>query len=251
MNGTSIPIGIGQRIRLEWLEQTAGLVMAGNDRQTVTAVLQEQLQEMVAAGSTAPRNSREKGITVLLRVWLQSKPEHQPLRQTGLELLSTLSGPNRLVVHWGMISAVYPFWALVAIQVGRLLRLQDTVAAEQIQRRVRERLGERESVSRSTHWVIRSMIDWGVLAETGKKGWYRAGMIVPVDDIRLVAWVIESILHASGKQTAVLDEVFSTSSLFPFQLRRLGVRQLQAVNPRLEFVRQGLAEDLVMLAGKC
>ena len=36
-------IGFSQRVRLEWLEQTANLVLAGKDRSAVNDALQELL----------------------------------------------------------------------------------------------------------------------------------------------------------------------------------------------------------------
>jgi len=74
-----------------------------------------------------------------------------------------------------MVTAVYPFWSGVAVQVGRLLRHQGPAAAAHIQRRVREQYGEREPVSRAARRVLRSYLDWGVLQETDTKGIYTSG----------------------------------------------------------------------------
>jgi len=70
--------------------------------------------------------------------------------------------------------AVYPFWASVATQVGRLLKLQGSVAAAHVQRRMRESYGERETVSRRVRFVLRSYVAWRVLRETGAQGVYSA-----------------------------------------------------------------------------
>ena len=74
--------------------------------------------------------------------------------------------------------AVYPFWSSVATQVGRLLRLQGSAAAAQVQRRIREQYGERETVARRARYVLRSYLDWGVLQETGAPGVYRAARLM-------------------------------------------------------------------------
>ena len=97
-----------------------------------------------------------------------------------------------------MVMAVYPFWSSVAVQVGRLLRLQDSAAAAHVQRRVREQYGERETVSRSARRVLRSYLDWGVLQETESKGIYTVGTTSYIDDPRLVSWLIETALHAGA-----------------------------------------------------
>ena len=78
-----------------------------------------------------------------------------------------------MLVHWCMCMAVYPFFGTVAEATGRLLHLQGTAAAAQVQRRVREQLGERETVSRAARRILRALVDWGVLVETVNKGIYR------------------------------------------------------------------------------
>lgn len=191
-------IGFSQRIRLEWLEQTARLILAGNDQVAINAGLQELLKNKVSIGGTAERGNREKIITILLKVWLTAPTEFDGLRLDGLELLKQLSTQDRMAVHWGMVMAVYPFWGSVASQVGRLLKLQDSAAAAHIQRRMREQYGERETVSRAARRVLRCYLDWGVLRATKMKGVYQQGLSLPLHDRKLIAWLIEASLEGRG-----------------------------------------------------
>jgi len=69
MTRRSDQIGFSQRVRLEWLEQTANLVLAGNDKAAVNEALQELLKDKVSAGGQAERGNREKIITILLKTW--------------------------------------------------------------------------------------------------------------------------------------------------------------------------------------
>ena len=46
-------IGFSQRVRLEWLEQTANLILAGNDKAAVNDALQELLKDKVSVGGQA------------------------------------------------------------------------------------------------------------------------------------------------------------------------------------------------------
>src|SRR5208337_1128040 len=114
MNYRENQIGFSQRIRLEWLEQTVNLVLAGNDKPIIIAALQELLKDKVSVGGDAERGNREKIITILMKVWLTVPRELEALRVDGLELLKRLSRTDRIVVHWGMVGAVYPFWSAVA-----------------------------------------------------------------------------------------------------------------------------------------
>lgn len=247
MNYRENQIGFSQRVRLEWLEQTANLVLAGNDKPAIIASLQEILKDKVSVGGDAERGNREKIITILMKVWLNVPRELEALRVDGIELLKRLSRTDRIVVHWGMAAAVYPFWSAVAAHVGRLLKLQGSAAAMHIQRRIREQYGERETVSRATRRVLRSYMDWGVLNETGTKGVYSQGLFLTVDEPEIVSWLIEASLYPRPNGSAGLKELVEGPSLFPFRLKYVAAESMLAASSRIELLRHGMDDDLVML----
>ncbi len=240
-------IGFSQRVRLEWLEKTANLVLAGNNKDEINNALQELLKDKVSVGGKAVRGNREKIITILMKTWLTTPSELEDLRLKGLELLKHTPKDVHHAIHWGMIMAVYPFWAGVATQVGRLLKLQGTAAAAQVQRRVREQYGERDTVSRATRRVLRTYMDWGVLKESGKKGVYVARTPKSIDDPPLIAWLIETCMHARSNGSAPLKELLESPSMFPFQLKPIHAESLRDISSNLEILRHGLDEELVML----
>ena len=240
-------IGFSQRVRLEWLEQTANLVLAGNDKAAVNDALQELLKDKVSIGGQAQRGNREKIITILLKTWLTVPSKLEALRDEGLKLLINVPQSDHLVIHWGMVTAVYPFWSGVAMQVGRLLRLQGSAAAAHIQRRVREQYGERETVSRAARRVLRSYLDWGVLQETGKKGIYTAGPTLIVEDSRLIAWLIEAALHVRVDGSAPLKDLLDSPSSFPFQIKPISADILASRSSRLDVLRHSLDDNLIFL----
>ncbi len=247
MTGRTDQIGFSQRVRLEWFEQTANLVLAGNDKAVVNTALQELLKDKVSIGGQAERGNREKIITILLKTWLTVPSELQALRDEGLDLLKSVPQSDHVAIHWGMVTAAYPFWSGVATQTGRLLRLQGSAAAAHVQRRVREQYGERETVSRAARRVLRSFLDWGVLQETGSKGIYTSGPTLPVEDPRLIAWLTEAALHARANRSAPLRDLLDSPSFFPFRIKPIQADSLGAASPRLDIFRHGLDEDLVML----
>jgi hypothetical protein len=247
MTGRTDQIGFSQRVRMEWLEQTANLVLAGNDKAAVGNALQELLRDKVSVGGQAKRGNREKIITILLRTWLTVPSELESLRVEGLELLKRAPRRDHLAIHWGMVMAVYPFWSGVAIQTGRLLGLQGSAAAAHIQRRVRERYGERETVSRAARRVLRSYLDWGVLVESGKKGVYTAGATQEVADSKLIAWLVEAALWGRQGAGYPLKELLGSPGFFPFRIASARPEIIVAASSRLDCVRLGLDDDLVML----
>lgn len=247
MNSGRVQIGWSQRIRLEWLQLTANLVLAGNDKDSVLESLQQDLQDQLSIGGTAKRGNREKAITILMKLWSVPPRQLQDFRNRGLKLLQDLPEEKHILVHWGMAMAVYPFWAGVAEQTGRLLRLQGQVVAAQVQRRIREFYGERETVSRAARRVLRSFADWGVLEDTGKKGVYVQGKTLYVDDPKSLGWLIEALLRADSKESASLDSLMHSPSLFPFSF---STSVSLATYSGLEFMRFGLDEDMVMLSSQ-
>ena len=247
MNNRQKQIGFSQRIRLEWLQDTANLVLAGNDNGAVNSSLQELLKDKVSIGGKAVRGNKEKIITILMKIWFNVPGELESVRDDGLELLKFLPRKDQIAVHWGMSMAAYPFWAVVAANTGRLLRLQGTAAAAHVQRRVREQYGERETVSRAARRVIRSFVDWSVLSETKEKGIYSQGRTYSIDDPRLISWLIEASLYGRPNGSAAIKDLLDSTSLFPFRLMYVPAEHLISMSPRLDMLRHGLDDDLVML----
>jgi hypothetical protein len=86
-----------------------------------------------------------------------------------------------------------------------------------------------------------------VLQETKTKGIYCKGLSLSIDDVQLIAYLIESILHAKTDVSARLADMLDSTSLFPFRLKRTTAQSLLIASPRLDYVRQHMNDDLVML----
>jgi len=246
-------IGFSQRVRLEWLERTANLVLAGNDEASIYNALQELLEDKLSVGGNAKRGNREKVITILMKIWVRPPRELHSLQREGLELLTRLPREDHIAVHWGMTMAVYPFWGAVAAYVGRLLRLQGSVTHAQVRRRIMEQYGQRPTVKDAVRRVLQSMKDWGVLKDATMHGAQRInGMYMPglsraIDQVELIAWLAEAFLHAHPNGSVALRTVFDSTSLFPFRLSLISAAHLVAVSGRLDVLRHGLDQDLIML----
>lgn len=247
MRSRSTQVGFSQRIRLEWLEKTANLMLAGSDDGQIYSTLQELLEDKVSIGANPERGNREKVITILMRIWVRVPSDLRLLQNDALRLFSQLPRDDHLVLHWGMAMAAYPFWASVASQVGRLLRLQGTASASQVQRRMREQYGERDTVSRAARRVLRSLIDWQILKETNEQGLYVQRTTHDISDVQLIAWLVEALLHADPNGSAALRTAMDSTSLFPFRLERISGDALVKASGRLDLLRHGLDQDLIML----
>jgi hypothetical protein len=240
----SISIGYNRTVKLAWLETVVGLLLVGKNDKEIYESLLELLKNQLSTGSDAIRGSREKTITLLMKTWVRIPKELVRLRDEALELYPIQNSDFRIVLHWGMTFATYPFCKAIAELVGRSLRLQETAVAPQIQRRAREMLGERETVARSTRYVVRAFHDWGVLEETGKPGVYRNHRPLTIKGPRLAAWLFEAFLQAGNNEPVSARSVLGSPAFFPFDFSSLNFRQVIS-DKRFDVSRQGLDEDMV------
>ena len=247
MTDRKVLIGYNRTVRLAWLDCAADMVAAKRSEKDIVDALRNVLKDELSVGSEAKRGSREKTITILLKTWSRVPPSLKDFRDRGIDLWARSTGGNRLTLHWGMTLAAYPFVGAVAEIVGRLLRLQGQVVASQVQRRVREVFGQRETAARSARYVFRAFVDWGVLREGEHAGVYTQGKTFTVSDPRIVVWLVEAVMHANRNNTLSLKAIRELPVLFPFLLRDIPPPQF-AESGVIEVVRHGLDDDLLMFS---
>ena len=239
-------IGYNRTVRLRWLDQVAELMLAGQSDKEIYESLSDMLRDQLSVSSTAKRGSREKTITLLTKTWLRVPTHLADFRNEGLQLFKSATKSDRLVLHWGMTMAVYPFWRAVADATGRLFRLQGTASASQVQRRMKELYGEREVVSRSARYVLRAFADWGLIQDAQPQGTYVPSGPVPVDKSSVIAWLLEGAMHGSASSSADWKSLLHSPALFPFRLGAVTSR-IMAHSGRVEVVRQSVGDELLIL----
>jgi hypothetical protein len=242
----STSVGFSQRVQLDWLEQTAQLSLSGYPRDEIQKILDAMLSNKLSVGNDKKSGSRQLTISILLRIWVSTPKELETFRDEGLQHLWRLPLVDHLSIHWGMIVSVYPFFGVVAEMVGRLSSLQGYVAAAQLQRRIRERYGERETVTRSTRRILRCFVDWGVLQDTSEKGIYRTITPVAISDKQSIAWLMESVLYSGGAASGSLQSIVKAPMLFPFLLTVPNAVDVSKYS-YLELSRQGLNQETILL----
>ena len=241
------PVGFSRRIKLEWLERTAALTQAGTGIDDTREILLELVGETRSVGKAKTRGSGEISVTILLKTWVLVPKDLEAFRNDGLKHLAGLPHNQHLPLHWGMAMSAYPFFARVAEATGRLLRLQDNITLSQVQRRLREQLGERDTVSRAAQRVLRTFVDWGVLSDTATRGTYASAVPVEVGDREVGAWLVESVIHASGSEACGLQEAMSNPALFPFHMPSLNAADVE-LSGRMEVYSQALNREMIVLS---
>ena len=92
-----------------------------------------------------------------------------------------------------------------------------------------------------------SYLDWGILQESDTKGIYTAGTTMEVDDSRMIAYLAEASLHARTNGMAPLKDVIDSPNFFPFRIKPIRAESFVTASSRLDILRHGLDDELVML----
>ena len=244
-------IGFDRRIRLEWMELAANLMSLQLPVDDIRQKLLDEISNHLSVGkSTVNRGSGEKAFTIITRTWINVPDELIEFRNDGLDLFQKLPKNYHLAVHWGMTMAIYPFWAAIAFNVGRLLSLQSVFTSSQIQRRIEEIYGQRPTIKDASRRVLRSMIDWSVISEAPGRASFQQKETIVLNNPHLIAWLIEAQLHSSIQKKAPLRSVIHADCLFPFKIDNQTGNQFSSFSNRLEIINHGLDDSLVVLTSK-
>jgi hypothetical protein len=232
-------IGFDRRLKLDWLDRTIGLCQA----QLAPGAVAEHLQRQLA-GEIKGAEARSKTIVVLSRLWVNVPERDKRLRDEALQLATHLEPGERLWLHWGISLLAYPFFRDVASISGQLGRLQGVVSLSQVERRIVESWGQRTTLHWATQRVVRSLVDWGVLRDSGERGSYTLVPPIQTKSQALAVWLLECALQAHEAEQVSLRELGQLSYTFPFDLLPF-IGEIRR-SERFEITRQGL--DLEMVA---
>ena len=245
-------IGIKQVARLEWYDYALDMLLSSQPQKEIRSQLDEFIRERLQRGGYGERGAQTytKAVAQIMKSWVIPCRELTDFRDSALEFARENSRDVRTALHWSVTAAAYPFWHRMAMQVGRLLNLQDSITQSQIRQRCFEAMGERSTVERSSRRVIRTFVTWGALKDSEAKGCYEKATPIVVTDKNLAILMFEATLHAipEGKQTFGL--LLNHPAFFPFQFPVITADFVSQHSERIEVVRYGLDDDLLKLKEK-
>ena len=242
-------LGIKQTIQKEWMDRVVQMMLAGMPESEIRKDLDHFLSFQKQSGGEGERGKKTYGMAIsLLASWFAPDKELISFRDSALQYARQCSSDLWLPLHWAVISASYPFWWNVAMQVGRLLNLQDQVTQPQIFNRLKEQYGDRETVARNARYTVRSFVAWGVLKDTSVRGCYEKSLPAMVTDQDLAILMIESALHATPEGKGALGLLLNSPGFFPFQLPVMTGDFVSQRTDRINVVRYGLDDELLKLS---
>lgn len=242
-------IGIKQVVRLEWYDYALEMLLSGLSPIEIRAKLDEFISERLQSGGYGERGQQTytNAVTQIMRCWVLPDRDILVLRDNALAYVRENRNRSRLALHWAMTIAAYPFWQKVAVQVGRLLNLQDIITQNQIRQRCFEAMGERSTIERSARRVIRSFVEWGILKDSDTKGCYEKTIPIIIPDQDSASLLVEAALHANPEGKVPINLLLNNPAFFPFKLPAITGDTIARYNDRIEVIRYGLDDEMLKL----
>jgi hypothetical protein len=241
-------VGIQRELRMEWFDQAARLYGMGFSKADARQEIYAYLDGALGFDTSPSAQTKTYIANALIKSWLAPDQDLIPLRDAAFNLLK--ENPNaRLPIHWSLLGAAYPFWFAVATVIGRLLNLQNQVTQMQIVSRLKEKFGDRQTVSRRARYVIRSFVAWGVLKDVDTKGCYEKASPMIISDEKLAILMCESALLSSSEAKGAIGLILNNPAFFPFQLPVMTGDFISQQNDRIDVSRYGLDDEILRLRG--
>lgn len=204
-------VGFDRSLRLDWLDATAGASSETEDIEQIRDYLHEYLAEIYPR-----RTTRQKIITILTRIWARIPDSDRPVRDRAFMLLPALNQEDRFWLHWGMCLLAYPFFRDVVRTAGLSLRYYGSFSNPEITQKMSETWGERTTVSKAVPRVIKSMNNWGVIAEYEQRGRYKSTAPLSTLNKDMEIWLLKVVLCANPYGSVPVDRIYTLPELFPF-----------------------------------
>lgn len=104
---------------------------------------------------------------------------------------------------------------------------------------MKEQYGDRQTISRTSQYVLRSFVAWGVIRDAEEKGCYQKAPPFPISDPILAILLLESALLASPHARSTLGELLHNPGFFPFHLPAISGEVISQRCNRLDVVCSG------------
>lgn len=239
MSNKKVTIGFDRYIEKQWIDQTAKWVSQGKNRSELHTLIDDYLSPYIK-GETSLRKTKN----VLFGCWVNQSDKNIAYKVQAIDLWKKVKAEERLMIHWGLAMASYPYFASVVRQIGRLNRLQGDIHSKELQKRVVENHGDTESVRRAASRLLQSLTQWGVLEQLNISTFHVKSTLVTTDR-ELLGWLAVSPLLSSDRTRIDVAEIYSDPAFFPFVIDNQLMKP--QTNDLVEVVHQGMSEIVIGL----
>ena len=230
-------VGFDRYVEMAWMDYAAQLAVDGHKLSEANELLECHLSSVIS-GET----SRRKTKNILTATWIKSDQDVRKFKREAASLFASASVTDCLAIHYGMCVATYPFFLSLGKVLGRLFKLQDEISNAEFYRRVIESIGDRDSVKRAAARYLQSLMEWGVIEQSGKFA-IKPSSKVPLCNSELITWLYSSVLLSSERERLSVDDIVSDPVWFPFEIPYGSFNYSDS--EFIEVVHQGIGDTLV------
>ncbi len=203
-------IGMSRNINLDWLNETANLVLTEKSEIEIKEALNEYLGFII----NSPTNLR-KTREILMNIWVRIDEKNLAIKKLALDLVNTNKTSNKLVAHWCMMLLAYPVFCDIVIAIGKMADKQFDITTAQVKTRMFDVWGERSTLYHSIDKNIKTLKDIGALG-TIKAGLYKVESF-DIEDERAVILIIATLLTLKDKLYMRIEELENSYEFYPFR----------------------------------
>ncbi|MBD7915417.1 hypothetical protein H9660_09675 [Clostridium sp. Sa3CUN1] len=203
-------IGMSRNINLDWLNETANLVLAGKSEEEI----KESLNEYLGFTINSPTNLR-KTREILMNIWVRTEEKDFAIKKLALDLVNTNKALNKLVAHWCMMLLAYPVFGDIVTAIGKMADKQFDITTAQVKTRMFDVWGERSTLYHSIDKNIKTLKDIGTLG-TIKTGLYKVEKF-DIEDERAVTLIVATLLTLKEKLYMRIEELENSYEFYPFK----------------------------------
>lgn len=215
-------IGMARNINLEWLNQTANLVLADKSEEEIKQNLNEYLS-FVIESPTNIRKTRE----ILMNIWVRTPDEYVGLKKLALKVYNKNSNSNKILAHWCLMLITYQVFTDICSVIGKMNDKQFDISTNQIKDKMFDVWGERPTLYHSISKLIKTIKDMGIIAPI-KSGLYKVNKFIITDDDAIIL-IVATLLCLKDKLYLSIEELENSFELFPFEYN-INLELLQGSN---------------------
>lgn len=203
-------IGMSRNINLDWLNETANLVLSEKSE----IEIKEALNEYLGFTINSPTNLR-KTREILMNIWVRTEEKNLAIKKLALDLVNTNKSSNKLVAHWCMMLLAYPVFGDIVTAIGKMADKQFDITTAQVKTRMFDVWGERSTLYHSIDKNIKTLKDIGALG-TIKTGLYKVESL-DIEDERAVTLIVATLLTLKDKLYMRIEELENSYEFYPFR----------------------------------
>ena len=206
-------VGLDRFLKGQWLDKTLEIMNTESDVSKNRKTLEQYLKQEIP-GDITRRKARDK----LMGIWINIPEEYEGIQSEALKLSNKVYGQDRLLLHWIMMSAVYPIFRDIAKAVGTITDFQDDFTLSLVQKRIYEIWGERSTVKYAVHKNISSMVDWEVIERKGN-GRYNKKPPIKIENASLKLLFLKAYILTNNRDYIGFIEANNVKTAFPFEIQ--------------------------------